>query len=76
MDATTPAPIITEQTCEAFARAADALQLRRANRIAESDIDDFVGLCWMDWRGGALRITPLGQMALSRIRLRLNAAVA
>jgi hypothetical protein len=30
----------------------------------------------MDWHGGSLRITPLGQMALVRIRARLNEAVA
>ncbi len=76
MHATKLAPTITEQTCEAFAAAADALLLRRANRIPESDIDDFVALGWMDWHGGLLRITPLGQMALLRIRARLTEAVA
>ena len=76
MNTTKPAPTITEQTCEAFASAADALLLRRANRIPESDIEDFVALGWMDWHGGSLRVTPLGQMALLRIRARLAEAVA
>lgn len=76
MTMTHPAPIITEQTCEAFAAAADALLQRRADRIPESAIDDFVALGWLNWHGGSLRITPLGQMALLRIRTRLTAAVA
>jgi len=68
-----PAPAVTEQICDAFVSAADALLLRRANRIAEKDIDDFVALGWMDWHAGSLRITPLGQMALLRIRTRVDA---
>ncbi len=76
MNTPKPAPTITEQTCEAFAAAADALMVRRADRIQESDIDDFMALGWMDWYGGSLRITALGQMALLRIRTRLSAAVA
>ena len=71
-----PAPAITAQTCEAFAAAADALLVRRADRIDERDIDDFVALGWMKWHGGSLRITPLGQMALLRICTRLTEAVA
>ena len=68
-----PAPAVTERICDTFVSAADALLRRRANLIAENDIDDFVALGWMDWHGGSLRITPLGQMALSRIRTRVNA---
>ncbi len=76
MDTTKPAPTITEQTCDAFAAAADALLLRPGNRIPERDIDDFIALGWMAWHGGSLRVTPLGQMALLRIRTRLTEAVA
>ena len=76
MQTTTPAPLITERLCEAFAAAADALSMRQANRIPEKAIDDFLALGWMQWHGGSLRITPLGQMALLRIRTRLTEAVA
>ena len=69
-------PLVTEPLCEAFAAAADALTLRRASRIPQESIDDFIALGWMDWHGGSLRITPLGQMALSRIRNRLAEASA
>ncbi|MDP9123031.1 MAG: hypothetical protein M3N82_00240 [Pseudomonadota bacterium] len=68
-----PAPVVTEKICEAFVSAADALLQRRANLIAEDDIDDFVALGWMDWHGGSLRITPLGHMALLRLRTRVDA---
>ena len=76
MNTKKPAPTITEQTCDAFASAADALLLRRANRIPEGDIDNFAALGWMDWHGGSLRVTPLGQMALLRIRTRITEAAA
>jgi hypothetical protein len=69
----TTAAVVTEPLCEAFMSAADALLRRRANLIAEDDIDNFVALGWMDWHGGSLRITPLGQMALMRIRTRVDA---
>lgn len=74
-DRTTP-PVITESLCAAFADAADALALRQASRIAEQSISDFRALGWLDWHGGALRITPLGQMALVRIRARTADAAA
>ncbi len=76
MNASKTAPTITQSTCEAFEAAADALLLRRADRIQDRDIDDFVALGWMDWHGGSLRITPLGHMALLRIRARLAEAFA
>lgn len=76
MPLTTAVPTITEELCEAFAAAADSLLLRRAGQIPERAIEDFRALGWMVWHGGSLRITPLGQMALVRIRARLNEAVA
>ncbi len=66
-------PVVTERICEAFVFAADELLRRRANLIPEEDIDNFVALGWLDWHGGSLRITPLGQMALLRIRTRVDA---
>ena len=37
------------------------LKLRRAAEIAESDIDDYVALNWMEWNGGGLRLTTTGE---------------
>jgi hypothetical protein len=70
MNSTNIAPIVTEQICDAFASAADSLLLRRAGEIPERSIEDFVSLGWMRWHGGSLQVTPLGQMALVRIRAR------
>ena len=66
-------PVVTERICEALVFAADELLRRRANLIPEEGVDTFVALGWMDWHGGSLRITPLGQMALLRIRTRVDA---
>ncbi len=68
-----PAPAVTEEICEAFLSASDALLRRRANLISDDGIEDFVALGWMDWHGGSLRITALGHMALLRIRTRVDA---
>ncbi len=76
MDSTKPAPVITEHLCDVFAAAADALVQRRAGDIPGHDIDDFIALGWMRWHGGSLQITPLGHMALLRIRARLAQAAA
>jgi hypothetical protein len=37
------------------------LKLRRAAEIAETDIDDYVALNWMEWNGGGLRLTTTGE---------------
>lgn len=61
-------PLATRENCDAFARAAEALARRRANEIPDADIEAFRLLQWVEWRQGALRVTPLGQMALIRIQ--------
>lgn len=76
MQALTHSPVITEELCDAFALAAESLAQRRADRIPEHSVSDFEALGWIDWHGGALRITPLGHMALLRIRARAAEAVA
>ena len=63
-----PVPVATQADCDAFASAAEALARRRAGEIAEEDIQSFLNLEWVEWHRGALRITPLGQMALIRIQ--------
>jgi hypothetical protein len=63
-----PVPVATRAHCEAFASAAEALARRQAGRIPEKDVQDLQALGWLEWRQGALRVTPLGQMALIRIQ--------
>ena len=76
MRSNTAIPAITETLCELFATTADALARHRVGEIPERAIDDFVALGWLRWHGGSLRVTPLGEMALLRIRTRLSEAVA
>jgi hypothetical protein len=36
------------------------LKRRQAADIAQSDIDDYVALDWLEWHGGGLRLTVTG----------------
>ncbi len=68
MSGVLPVPVATHAHCEAFASAAEALARRRAADIPEQDLSAFQDLGWIEWQKGALRVTPLGQMALIRIQ--------
>ena len=68
MSSVLPVPVATQAHCDAFASAAEALARRRAAEIPEEDIQSFLTLEWVEWHHGALRLTPLGQMALIRIQ--------
>lgn len=39
----------------------ELLRRRRASDIAERDIDDYVALNWLEWNGGGLRLTAVGE---------------
>jgi len=39
----------------------ELLKRRRASHIAEGDIDDYVALNWLEWNGGALKLTTVGE---------------
>jgi hypothetical protein len=69
----TPAPLvkITAALCESFAAAADALARRRARDIPEAAIDKFVALRWLEWCGGTLRITEVGELVLMKLQTRM-----
>lgn len=41
--------------------AADALYRRNASQIPEDQIDDYVRLNWLEWWGGRLQLTPVGE---------------
>ena len=46
------------------------LKMRRAAEIAESDIDDYVALNWMEWNGGGLRLTTTGENICRQVVVR------
>ena len=39
----------------------ELLKRRRASCISEGDIDDYVALNWLEWNGGALKLTTVGE---------------
>lgn len=46
---------------QALQASVDLLYRRRASAIPEGYIDDYVSLNWLQWCGGDLKLTPLGQ---------------
>ena len=50
----------------------DLLKSRRASEIAPATIDDYVALDWLEWNGGTLLLTVIGD----NIRKQLTAARA
>jgi hypothetical protein len=52
--------------------AVDSLQRRRADLISEGLIADYVALHWLEWNGGALRVTVTGNNMCEQMRARMN----
>ena len=50
----------------------DSLQRRRADLVSEGFIEDYVALHWLEWNGGALRLTVTGTNVCEQMRARLN----
>jgi hypothetical protein len=46
---------------ESLLSTIDLLDRRRAGEIGDRRIDDYVALDWLEWNGGALRLTTTGQ---------------
>lgn len=45
----------------ALPRVEQLLQRKQAGEIGEGLIDELVGLSWIEWNGGSLRLTTTGQ---------------
>ena len=45
---------------DALLSTVELLRKRRARDIPEGYIDDYVALNWLEWNGGALRLTTTG----------------
>ena len=50
----------------------DSLHRRRADLVPEGFIEDYVALHWLEWNGGALRLTVTGANMCEQMRARLN----
>jgi hypothetical protein len=50
----------------------DSLHRRRADLVPEGFIDDYVALHWLEWNGGALRLTVTGTNMCAQMRAQLS----
>jgi len=50
----------------------DSLNRRRADLISEGFIADYVALHWLEWNGGALRLTVTGKNICEQVRVGMN----
>ena len=55
-----------------FLTTVDSLQRRRTDLVSEGFIEDYVALHWLEWNGGALRLTVAGTNMCEQMRARLN----
>jgi hypothetical protein len=64
-------PLRREALTDRLLATVDLLKRRRAAFIAEGDIDDYVQLHWLEWNGGALRLTVVGENLCKQLTERL-----
>jgi hypothetical protein len=50
----------------------DSLRRRRADLVCEGFIEDYVALHWLEWNGGALRLTVTGTNMCEQMRAGLS----
>ncbi|MDA8454476.1 hypothetical protein M4R22_06865 [Acidovorax sp. GBBC 3334] len=55
---------------EALPRIENLLRSNRAGEIGEDVIDELVRCAWMEWNGGALRMTATGQNICRQMQTR------
>lgn len=73
----TPRPALRRETLrESLPAALASLRGRRAGDIPPGDIDDYVALRWLEWHGGTLRATVVGENIRQQLVHRTAAAVS
>ncbi|WP_157359584.1 hypothetical protein [Caldimonas brevitalea] len=50
----------------------DMLKRRRAAEVPEGYLDDYVALNWLEWHGGGLRLTVVGENTYKQLTARLG----
>jgi archaellum component FlaD/FlaE len=50
-----------EHLLHALPTSIDLLRRRRCSEIPNGYIDDYVALNWLEWHGGGLRVTTVGE---------------
>jgi len=73
MNTTTDAPAARKEALRnTLLATVDLLKRRRASDIAESDIEAYVALNWLEWNGGGLRLTTTGDNVCKQLTSRLG----
>jgi hypothetical protein len=60
-----------EQLRSELLTTVDLLYQRRADLITDGFIEDYVAFDWLEWNGGALRLTAVGKNMCQQMRDRL-----
>ncbi|MBB1604118.1 MULTISPECIES: hypothetical protein [unclassified Variovorax] len=55
------AAVVRERLRQALPLTVERLNHRQADLIEDSDIEAYVGLNWLEWHGGGLRLTITGR---------------
>jgi hypothetical protein len=72
MSLTSRAALRSQVLRDALLSTIDLLERRRASEIDEQMIDDYVALDWLEWNGGALRLTVTGQNVRRQLMAQLE----
>jgi hypothetical protein len=57
---------------ESLLSTIDLLGRRRASEIGDAVIDDYVSVNWLEWHGGALRLTVTGENVRKQLLTRFE----
>ena len=73
MNAQRPPPVSRrEQLRLELLATVDSLHRRRADLVSDGFVEDYVALHWLEWNGGALRLTVTGTNMCEQMRARLT----
>lgn len=64
-----------DQLRGALLDSVNALRHRRASEIPAGYIDDYVALNWLEWYGGALRLTAVGDNVSKQLAAAARAGI-
>lgn len=63
-----PHALSRDELRAAFLGDVDRLHRRQASQIGDDYIDDYVALNWLEWHGGALRLTTVGENVCRQLK--------
>ena len=61
------AAVVRERLRQSLPLTVERLNHRQADQIDDSDIEAYVGLNWLEWHGGGLRLTITGRNVCAQL---------